>query len=204
MTRICPAGHVHSAPDTYDTPLWFRLLKHDMDITKTKYGQAVNISDYLCCYIPRRAEGNFSGGTTPLHLLGSTQCSSCSSSTSLASVSIHWPQILNITAYHRGDISFTANNSIDYTNTITIKDSEGLPVTYDLIGRQIHSGDHFTAQVRLGTQEYTYNDMSGNLKLLTGTDRLETPNLGTVCYIYSRSSSKYKVFCATQFTFGCF
>ena len=169
-----------------------------MDITKHKYGQAINISDYLSCYIPRRAEGNFSGGTTPLHLLEPTQHCSCSSPMTMSSISILWPQIMNITAYHRGDTAFTVNNSIDYTNTLTIKDSEGLPVTYELIGRQIHSGDHFTAQIRMGTREYSYNDMSGTLKLLSGTDHLETPNLGTVCYIYSRSSSKNMVRRAMQ------
>ncbi len=59
--------------------------------------------------------------------------------------------------------------------------SPGLPVAYELIGRQIHSGDHFQIILQhklewdLGNTSYHY--MPGTLKLLSETDHLETPEL---------------------------
>lgn len=158
-------------------------------------------SDYLAHYIPRRSGGNFTGGTTPLHLESREACSAedpCSSNSLLMlSITTHWPQILSISALKRmhNDAEGDNKSTLIYPLSMDIVDIDGLPVTYELVGRQVFvNNNHFVSQICLGNHTFAYDDMKGgNLKDLGPASLVTESNPGNFCYVYHRMSEKCTV-----------
>ncbi|KAF8169648.1 hypothetical protein BJ912DRAFT_861971, partial [Pholiota molesta] len=193
----CVNGHISSVPIAKLPEVWFTINNWDMEIAHSVFGGQVTTTNYFQHYIPRSSGGNFAGGTTPIHLIPSEKCSdpSCSAPSAISSVSTCWPQIFNINADVRMD-----SEKLRFENSFTILDGDSSVVTYELVGRVRHiNGNHFIAELRFGEQCYVYNDMTTEGKLVASDNPklLEIRNdLESVCYIYTRSSTKHKVcFC---------
>lgn len=55
----------------------------------------------------------------------------------------------------------------------------------------VFDGGHYTAQIIIGAQTYTYDDMEQGGKLVPtgGVEQCLSPSVGTVLYLYTRTSS---------------
>ncbi|KAF9476157.1 hypothetical protein BDN70DRAFT_935258 [Pholiota conissans] len=184
----CAAGHKTSGPASKFPEIWITINDHDMQSVHNLFGDYITTTNYFQHYVPRARGGNYSGGTTPVHLVTVGQCQdqSCPRNRYLTAITTRWPQILNINADLRAD-----PRKIHFENTFTIPNANG-DITYELVGRIIHvNGNHFVSQIRFGGQTYEYNDMKqgGQLQQSNNPHLLETyDGLESVCYIYNRSS----------------
>ena len=196
----CDHGHISSSHPTEGPEMFLRIFRHDSRAVRDILGPhvALTLSEYFQHLIPRITGGNFSQGTTPLHVLPDERCTelTCSSQAHKCHISTFWPQILHIIPDLRSDA--TLPDPIKFTNSFHITDADGSRVTYELVARVLyhHVHEHFTSEFRLDNLVYTYNDMScdGILLQHKSLDLLETTSgKNTEFYVYHRTSTKLTV-----------
>jgi hypothetical protein len=138
-----------------------------------------------------------------------SKCSNttCEGSAELQDIQFSWPKIL--TCSLKGQAASLSNDSfyrdvLHWPETFSIQDSSGgAPVTYELVGHIVHSGNHYTARIRIEDTNYVYNDMDASsegyalLRPAFGDpdSTLPTP----MCHVYVRTSSKSMVSVLSSF-----
>ncbi|KAF8951007.1 hypothetical protein BDZ97DRAFT_2067954 [Flammula alnicola] len=98
-------------------------------------------------------------------------------------------RVFNIVSDAQADSNVNLDR-VFFENSFKIPDHDGSYVTYELIGRVLFEGNHFTSQLRFGGRAYTYNDIDGKLVPDTDSNLLETRDTRSVFYVYHRSSHK--------------
>ncbi|RXW14424.1 hypothetical protein EST38_g11427 [Candolleomyces aberdarensis] len=173
---------------------------------QSRYGSHIKptASHYFENYIPR----NRANGNRPVHLHPtSRECNhaGCGEPSDVRYVTVSWPLVLNCRPATVTDPNSTTVFPVDLTwpPSFTIRGEDGRDeVTYELVGRVLHSGNHFTSEILIDGRPFHYNDMdcdgsggyaalraSDNENLLQETSRSRVPQL----YVYLRTSDKAMV-----------
>ncbi|KAF8150339.1 hypothetical protein BJ912DRAFT_938259 [Pholiota molesta] len=190
--QTCSNGHTFSIRNSKDPQILFTLNSQDINIARAIVGGSeTTTSHYFAHHTPHLRGRNYTGGTTPVHLLPDEPCldAACSAPALISSVPTEWPQLLNINAD-------TTINPVRFERTFTIPDENSqTSITYELVGRILHvNGNHFISELSFGSQCYSYNNMENNGALIPSNnqDFLRNRNDGAVFNCYTRTSSKNK------------
>ena len=127
LVQRCVHGHPSSRHATDGPEMFQRIFKDDSRTVRNILGPhaSLTLSAYFQHLVPRSTGGNFSQGTTPLHVLPDNPCTepTCSAQASIIHISTSWPQILHLIPDLRSDGTLT--DPVQFTNTLRIADADG-------------------------------------------------------------------------------
>ncbi|PPQ81362.1 hypothetical protein CVT26_014503 [Gymnopilus dilepis] len=186
VTRCCERGHSTNTFPSANPQVIFPLNDDEVRVARHTAGRIpVNLTDYFSHVIPRVPGGRDANATTALHKLPAELCSepSCFSMAFITEITTRWPQILNISHYANVDPS----QEVLYEDFVTISNSDGTTVVYELVGRAFHRVNHFVSQLRIGGEWYFYNDLKGHLEKSSNSNPMDDGYEPTY-YVYHRRS----------------
>ncbi|KAH6913743.1 hypothetical protein BKA70DRAFT_1518446 [Coprinopsis sp. MPI-PUGE-AT-0042] len=150
VNHRCSAGHMSSRmlPDFYAVHCIH--MPYIEALSQSEAVPSIPIDLYFSRWVPMV-------GTLPLHGLHTAEACShtaCNSTATLADMIISWPKILSISLQITG---FRSPPTLG--DVVEIKDLDGSCITYELVGRVLHQGQHFTSQIRYLGRTFNYNDI---------------------------------------------